>query len=498
MENYPDFFDAELLRKREELCQQGYTPYPYDFIATHKVIELCKNEKSLTDASTVVTVAGRIKSQRNMGASRFMDVYDETGKIQIYLNKSNLDSRNWNLLANLLDLGDYVLISGNVFRTRTGELSIKAVELQVLAKSVVRIPYGKEDKEQGYYQLNDPEIMYRERYLYWTLNGEARNLMELRSRIITAIRNWMTKEGFMEVQTPTVEMIYGGAEARPFETKIWALQNKNAFLRISPELYLKRYIVGGFPKVFSICQNFRNEGIDKSHNPEFSMMEWYEVGTDYNFQMSRFETLVADIAKEVLGSTIINYQGVEIDLAPPWNRLSVVDAIAQYVGLDVLKATAEELENFLAERNIKFPSGSAKGILIASIFEQFCEKHLIQPTFVIDHPIEISPLTKTKRGQPEFVERFEPFIFSMEIGNAYSELTDPVEQYNRFKQQKDVGSGEDFETHPLDYDFIKAVGIGMPPTGGVGLGIDRLIMLLTNSKSIREIIPFPMMKPKQL
>jgi lysyl-tRNA synthetase class 2 len=274
------------------------------------------------------------------------------------------------------------------------------------------------------------------------------------------------------------------------------LDNQKAYLRISPELYLKRYIASGFPKVFTICQNFRNEGIDKSHNPEFTMMEWYEAGTDYVRQMERFEQLISYLAKEIYGTMVITYQGRTIDLTPPWRRLSMTDAINEEIGKDVLQMDINDIESYMSAHNIDFFEGQPKGMLIAHLFEALCESKLIQPTFVIDHPLEISPLTKSKRGKPGFVERFEPYINCMEIGNAYSELTDPVEQFERLASQREIKTGDDFENHPVDYDFLKAVGVGLPPTGGVGIGIDRIIMLLTDSPTIRDIIPFPMMKPK--
>lgn len=320
--------------------------------------------------------------------------------------------------------------------------------------------------------------------------------MVLRSRIISSIRRWMEEREFLEVATPVIEAVYGGAEARPFRTSVWALGNREAFLRISPELYLKRYIVAGFERVFTICQNFRNEGIDHSHNPEFTMMEWYEAFTDYEDQMVRFETLVADVCREIHGATVVSYQGVKLDFTPPWRRISVVDALAAE-GIDVNGLSAEELSNMVHESNGDHPPVSW-GVAVAELFEKVCERKLVQPTFVLDHPVDISPLTKIKRGDPRFVERFEPYAFGMEIGNAYSELTDPVEQAERLLAQRDARRETEYETHPVDVDFIKAIGCGMPPTGGVGLGIDRLIMLLTDAPSIRDIVPFPMVKTEGL
>lgn len=490
----PDFFDSVLLQKREELIQLGINPYPYSYDKSHAIGEVIDNEEELIGARQNCSIVGRVVATRVMGKSIFFDVQDETARLQVYTNKNDFSDIQWKVVSKLTDIGDIVELTGFVFRTKMGELSLHAKAFNILCKSIVRIPFGKSADDKEFNQIADPEIKYRERYIYWQTNPEARAKIEKRFKIIQLVRNWMEKEGFLEVSTPTVEMVYGGAEARPFQTNIWALNNQTAFLRISPELYLKRFIAAGFPKVFSICQNFRNEGIDKSHNPEFTMMEWYEAGTDYFRQMERFEQLVSNLSMELYGTTTIIYQGKTIDLAVPWQRLSMVDAIKKFVGIDVLNMATSEIEAFLLEKGIEFTAGQSKGLLISLLFEETCEKELIQPTFIIDHPIEISPLTKSKRGAEGFVERFEPFINGMEVGNAYSELTDPVEQYVRLAAQRNKDE-EDYENHPIDFDFIKAVGVGLPPTGGVGIGIDRIIMLLTDSATIRDIIPFPMMKP---
>ena len=492
---YPNFFDVELLAKRERLIESGVNPYPYTFDRSHSIQHVVDNETALSESKTTCNLVGRVTAIRIMGKSLFFDLLDDTARIQIYAGKNDFTDAEWELITKLMDIGDYVNISGFVFRTRMGELSIHARKVQIVCKAVVRIPFGKATDEKVYNEVADPEIIYRERYIYWQTNQEARKKIEIRFRIISLIRQWMEKEGFLEVSTPTIEMVYGGAEARPFETNIWALNKQKAFLRISPELYLKRYIAAGFPKVFTICQNFRNEGIDKSHNPEFTMMEWYEAGTDYIRQMERFEQLVEYLAIEIFGSSTIEYQGKTINLAAPWKRITMINAIKQNAGIDVISMTELDIERYMTDNNIEFLEGQPKGILIAHLFEELCEKDLIQPTFVIDHPVEISPLTKIKRGMLGFVERFEPFINAMEVGNAYSELTDPVEQYERLAKQREVKSEDDFENHPIDLDFIKAVGVGLPPTGGVGLGVDRIIMLLTNSATIRDITPFPLMKP---
>lgn len=501
--NGTDFvdFDDQRLDNREELLDQGVDPYPYDYASTDSIQEVITKAEQVetTDAEYdfSVRVAGRIWARRPMGGSQFLDVRDATGKIQVYVREDEVPREVWEQLSPL-DIGDIIGVEGEVFDTQTGELTIRARDLAVLAKSVVPIPVGKETDEETFYRASDDEIKYRERYLHWLLHEEDRRRIRQRSTIISHIRDWMESNGFLEVSTPTIEMVYGGAEARPFRTNIWALDRREAFLRISPELYLKRYIVGGFDRVFTICQNFRNEGIDRSHNPEFTMMEWYEVHTDYEDQMVRFEELVSSVCEAVCGSTTITYQGTEIDFSTPWTRLPVLEALQSIAGIDASSASAGKLADELRARDEDVPEPITWGTAVAALFEATCEDALIQPTFIIDHPIEISPLTKVKRGDDRLVERFEPYAFGMEIGNAYSELTDPVEQLRRLRQTTSGNGEEDqgYEDHPIDPDFIKAIGCGMPPTGGVGLGIDRLVMLLTDANTIRDVIPFPMVRPK--
>jgi lysyl-tRNA synthetase, class II len=497
-------FDDNKMLKREKLLNSGLL-YPYSFNLTHKVEaaiqEAVKYEKKhLPLDGITVSLAGRVWSLRNMGKSFFFDLKDETNKIQVYCKKDLLSEYEWNQIS-LLDIGDIVGMTGYLFRTNTHELSVHATTILILTKTVVQIPLGKETDDKIYNRVSDPEVKYRERYLHWMVNNDDRNKMMLRFRIITEIRNWMEAEGFLEVTTPNIEMVYGGAEARPFKTNIWALDHQEAFLRISPELYLKRYIVAGFPKVFTICQNFRNEGIDSTHNPEFTMMEWYEAFTDYEYQMYRFEMLVSHICLKICGDTQITYQGTQINFAPPWKRLSMLDALKQYEDVDANYMTDDDLRGELTRRNITHPEPFTWGYAVVKLFEATCEEHLVQPTFLIDHPSDISPMTKAKRGDPRLVERFEPFIYGMEMGNAYSEMNDPILQLKEFIRQKEDqikrqnATSVDYTDNPIDIDFIKAIGCGLPPTGGVGLGIDRLIMLFTNSISIREIIPFPMIKP---
>ena len=487
-------FDPDLLKKREELLAEGLELYPYSYDRTHSLLEIRENEEQLMDKD--VRVAGRLLAYRGKGKMIFIDLGDLDGRIQVMLRKNEFDEKTWALIRHGLDLGDWLGISGTVFVTRMGELSIHAGSLEMLAKTVVRVPIPKSKDDQDWNKLADPETLYRERYLHWTTDPSARQKMVQRAQIISAMRSFLDESGFLEVTTPTIEMNYGGAEARPFETAIHALSDHPAFLRISPELPLKRFIVGGFPKVYTICQNFRNEGIDRSHNPEFTMLEWYEAFTDYNSQMERFEQLVSSVCEKACGSTQVVYDGKEIDFTPPWKRITILDSLKE-VGIDAGAMDEDALLEEYKNREIEPPRPFTWGHAVAGLFEALIEHTIEQPTFVCDHPVAISPLTKKKRGDDRLVERFEPIVMGMEIGNAYSELTDPVEQQERFIAQKSMGADKDgVENHPMDTDFLKAMGCGMPPTGGVGLGVDRVVMLLTDSHSIREVIAFPLMRTR--
>jgi lysyl-tRNA synthetase class 2 len=488
-------FDDELLKKRQDLIDKGIDPYPYSFERSHTISEVRQRQEELMDKD--VTIAGRLVAYRGKGKMIFADIHDFDGRIQLMLRKNEFDETMWEVIRRGLNLGDWIGVSGAVFVTQRGELSVKAMSLTVLAKTVVRVPIQKSKDDQSWNQLADPETLYRERYLHWITDPSVRQTMVARGKIVSAIRNFLDGRGFLEVTTPTIEMNYGGAEARPFETSIHALSNQPAFLRISPELPLKRFIVGGFEKVYTICQNFRNEGIDRSHNPEFSMIEWYEAFVDYDYQMRQFEELVSTVAETVTGSMKVTYSGKEIDFTPPWRRLTLLDGIQETLGIDAGSMDEDALREEFKKRELPLPKPFTWGHAIAELFGEFVEPKIDQPTFICDHPIEISPLTKKKRGDGRLVERFEPMVAGMEIGNAYSELTDPVEQKERFEAQKAMGEDKDgVDNHPMDLDFLKAVGCGMPPTGGVGLGIDRLVMLLTNSHSIRDVIAFPMMRSR--
>ncbi|MCF7888744.1 MAG: lysine--tRNA ligase, partial [Victivallales bacterium] len=474
-------FDDARLEKRETMLAEGAELYPYSYEDCTKINKITDKAKRQENAGEEITaegkIAGRIWAVRKMGRTVFMDLRDDTGKIQLYINNRPFSKQEFKRIAQL-DMGDIIGVEGPAFRTKMGELSIKVKKLTILAKTVVNIPMGKETDDKVFYRSSDTETKYRERYLHWMLDSNDRERIKKRFQIFTSIRKHMENAGFLEVTTPTIEFIYGGAEARPFKTSIWALNNKDAFLRISPELYLKRYIVAGFEKVYTICQNFRNEGIDATHNPEFTMMEWYEAYTDYNTQMERLERLIENVCKDVCGTAKITYQGTELDFTAPWKRMSMLEAVRVFAGINADNMSVDEIKSELDKHNIEYDPSINWGLGVVELFENLCEEHIVQPTFIIDHPIEVSPLTKIKRGDDRLVERFEPLVYGIELANAYSELTDPVKQMERFVQQREIqqhsqDKGQDWEDNPIDNDFIKAIGCGMPPTGGLGIGIDR-------------------------
>ncbi len=493
-------FDGIRLQKRKQLLEMDYNPYPYNFGDFTSVEEIRRygDSNTLTEEadSKEFTAVGRLWSKRKMGKSVFIDLKDQTAKIQGLVSRESIDPEYWKLISTL-DLGDIIAITGSLFMTKTGEMTMRLSKLEILSKTVVPIPMGKETDDKVFNRVADPEAKYRERYIDWMLDPEDRNRIFLRAKIISAVREVMESWGFIEVTTPTIEFVYGGAEARPFETSIWALGNSPAYMRISPELYLKRFIVAGFDKVYTICQNFRNEGIDNTHNPEFTMIEWYETFTDYEDQMRNFENLVSGVCQKVHGTTKITYQDREIEFKPPWRRITVLEALKEIAGIDADAMNLEELVAVMKKHEMKIEKNLSWGVAVMKLFEELCEDKLVQPTFIMNHPWEISPLTKIKRGDERFVERFEPYVCGMELGNAYSEMTDPVLQLERLQAQREPQEGQDYSDHPVDADFVKAIGCGMPPTGGVGVGIDRLVMLLTDSQNIRDIIPFPMYKPKK-
>lgn len=480
--------NALLKVRREKLAdlqERGKNPFEitkYD--VTHHSQEIKDNFEELNGKS--VTVAGRIMAKRVMGKASFCNIQDLQGNIQSYVARDNIGEESYADFKKY-DIGDIVGIKGDVFETKTGEKSIHAVEVVLLSKSLQILP-------EKFHGLTNTDIRYRQRYTDLIMNAEVKDTFVKRSKIISAIRKYLGNEGFLEVETPMLVANAGGAAARPFETHFNAL-DEDLKLRISLELYLKRLIVGGLERVYEIGRVFRNEGLDTRHNPEFTLMELYQAYTDYNGMMDLTENLYRYVAKEVLGTTTIVYNGIEMDLSKPFERITMVDAVKKYAGVDFNQIhTLEEARAVAKEHHVEFEERHKKGDILNLFFEEFVEEHLIQPTFLMDHPVEISPLTKKKPENPEYVERFEFFMNGWEMANAYSELNDPIDQRERFKAQEELLAQGDDEANTTDEDFLNALEIGMPPTGGIGFGIDRMCMLLTDSAAIRDVLLFPTMK----
>ena len=435
----------------------------------------------------VITIAGRMMSKRVMGKASFCNVQDLKGNIQSYVARDSVGEEAYKDFKKF-DIGDIVGIKGQVFRTKTGEISVHAEEITLLSKSLQILP-------EKFHGLTNTDVRYRQRYTDLIMNAEVKDTFVKRSRILSSIRRYLDGQGFLEVETPMLVANAGGAAARPFETHFNAL-DEDFKLRISLELYLKRLIVGGLERVYEIGRVFRNEGLDTRHNPEFTLMELYQAYTDYHGMMDLTENLYRHVAQEVLGTTKIVYNGVEMDLGKPFERITMVDAVKKYAGVDFDEIkTTEEAKAVAKEKGVEFEDRHKKGDILSLFFEEFAEEHLVQPTFVMDHPIEISPLTKKKPDNPDYVERFEFFMNGWEMANAYSELNDPIDQRERFKAQEELLAQGDEEANTTDEDFLNALEIGMPPTGGIGFGIDRMCMLLTDSAAIRDVLLFPTMKP---
>ena len=433
-----------------------------------------------------VSIAGRMMSKRVMGKASFCNVQDLKGDIQCYVARDDLGEEAYKEFKRM-DIGDIIGVKGIVFTTKMGEISIHAHSITLLSKSLQVLP-------EKYHGLTNTDMRYRQRYTDLIMNEDVRKTFVMRSKIISCIRRYLDGQGFLEVETPMLVSNAGGAAARPFETHYNAL-DEDVKLRISLELYLKRLIVGGMERVYEIGRVFRNEGLDTRHNPEFTLMELYQAYTDYNGMMDLTENMFRHVAQEVCGTTLIPYADVEIDLGKPFERLTMIDAIKKYTGIDFNEiATTEEAKKLADEKEIHYEKRHVRGDIINLFFEEFVEEHLIQPTFIMDHPVEVSPLTKRKPDKPEQVERFELFIYGREMCNAYSELNDPIDQRERFKAQEAALAAGDEEANTTDEDFMNALEIGMPPTGGIGYGIDRLVMLLTNSPAIRDVLLFPTMK----
>jgi lysyl-tRNA synthetase class 2 len=481
----------ERLRKLAEWRRRGIDPYPRRFERTHLAESLQQSFRDLPagqDSTTCARLAGRITARRLMGGASFLDLRDGSGRIQLHGTADLLGAERYELFTQI-DIGDFLGVEGLVFRTKKGELSIRVEQFTLLAKALRPLP-------EKWHGLQDVEIRYRQRYLDLIANEHARRIAITRSRIVSAMRRFLDNEGFLEVETPVLQPLYGGAAAKPFTTYHNALET-TLYLRISDELYLKRLIVGGLEKVYEIGKDFRNEGISTKHNPEFTQMECYWAYADYNDMLALTERMIFQIAKEVLGTTRILYQGHEIDLAPPWRRLPFQEALVKHTGIDIENyRTLPELCAHIENLKLAVAPQPTWGKQVDELLKTFVEPKLIQPTFVLDYPLELSPLAKKKPDNPRFVERFEPFIGAMEFGNAFSELNDPMDQRERFLAQEVMQRAGDEETQPLDEDFLAALEYGMPPTGGLGIGIDRLTMILTDSPSIREVVLFPALRPK--
>lgn len=449
-------------------------------------VEIIKAKISPLDGQKV-SIAGRIMSKRGMGKVGFVHVADIDGQIQLFVKKDILGEEEYNRFKKL-DIGDIIGAEGEVFTTQTGEISIRAEKITLLSKSLLPLP-------EKFHGMTDTDLRYRQRYIDLIMNADVKDTFIKRSKIIAAIRSYLSGQGFLEVETPMLVSNAGGAAARPFGTHFNAL-DEDFKLRISLELYLKRLIVGGLERVYEIGRVFRNEGLDTRHNPEFTLMELYQAYTDYHGMMDLTENLYRHVAQEVLGTTKIVYNGIEMDLGKPFERITMVDAVKKYSGVDFNEIhTLDEARAAAKEHHVEFEARHKKGDILNLFFEEFAEEHLIQPTFVMDHPVEISPLTKKKPENPDYVERFEFFMNGWEMANAYSELNDPIDQRERFKAQEEQLAQGDEEANTTDEDFMNALEIGMPPTGGIGFGIDRMCMLLTDSAAIRDVLLFPTMKP---
>ncbi|MCT1403541.1 lysine--tRNA ligase [Paenibacillus sp. p3-SID867] len=489
---------SELLQirrnKLDELRKLGIDPFGGKYEREHHAGDILKqydelSKEELEEKQVEVNLAGRIMAKRGMGKASFAHIQDLSGRIQIYVRQDSIAEAQYEAFS-ILDLGDIIGVKGVLFKTKTGETTIKVKELEVLSKSLYPLP-------EKFHGLKDVELRYRQRYVDLIINPDVQKTFIARSRIIQSMRRYLDSQGYLEVETPTLHSIAGGAAARPFITHHNAL-DMELYMRIAIELHLKRLIVGGLEKVYEIGRVYRNEGISTRHNPEFTMIELYEAYADYKDIMALTENMIAHIAQEVLGTQVISYQGHEVDLTPQWRRVSMVDAVKEVVGVDFsVQMSNEEAHRLAKEHKVPVEPHMTFGHILNAFFEQFVEETLIQPTFVTGHPVEISPLAKKNDVDPRFTDRFELFIVAREHANAFSELNDPIDQRQRFEaQMKEKEQGND-EAHEMDEDFLRALEYGMPPTGGLGIGIDRLIMLLTNSPSIRDVLLFPHMRNKE-
>ncbi len=492
MEEKQDLY-GQRLEKLARIRETKEEPFKYSYPRTHTIKEACEAyEKRSGDEGPRVRLAGRLLALRFHGKTTFADLGDETGRLQIFFGKNDLGDERHDFITKLLNIGDFIGAEGEMFSTRTGQTTLRALDFSLLTKSLRPLP-------EKWHGLKDVETRLRKRYLDLLSNEDVRRTFRARSRIVKAVREFLDARGFIEVETPMLHPIPGGAMARPFVTYHNAL-DRDQYLRVAPELYLKRLLVGGFEKVYEINRNFRNEGLSQRHNPEFTMLELYEAYVDYEAVMELVEEMVSRVAQEVTGGDAFVYQGNEISVKPPWPRIQFFEAIKEHSGVD-LESTAEEPETraavaqeAVAHLNLDIDEGAGYGKICDEMLKTFVIPKLITPTFIIDHPMELSPLAKGKRGKPHLTERFQPYIGGIEIGNAFSELNDPLEQRARFEAQMKLRELGDEEAQRLDEDFITALEYGMPPAGGLGVGIDRLVMLLTDSPTIRDVILFPQLR----
>lgn len=476
---------SERIEKLEEL---GVKPYARNYHRTHVCSDIVDNWESYSEKEETVSAAGRLKTIRNMGKASFADLVDGSGKIQVYFKKNKLPEGKYDIFKQV-DIGDIIGVRGKVFKTRTGEITIFAEDFSLLTKSMRELP-------EKFHGLRDVEIRYRQRYVDLIANPEVKKLFETRIRVLRHIRNFLDERGFLEVETPMMQSKPGGAAAKPFITHHNAL-DIDLYMRVAPELYLKRVAVGGFERIFEINRNFRNEGISTKHNPEFTMLELYQAYADYNDMMDITEAIISDTVESVHGNSKIAFQQQELDFSTPWKRIKWFDAFREIGGVDITTSTnKEELLNICKEKNISMDPSLNKGQIIDKLFGLTVEEKLVQPTFIYDYPTEISPLARQHDDDPELTERFELFISAFEVANAFTELTDPAEQLRRFERQQELRDAGDEEAHEIDHDFIRALQYGLPPTGGLGIGIDRLVMILTDSPTIRDVIFFPLLRPE--
>jgi lysyl-tRNA synthetase class 2 len=482
----------ETVRKQKlnELREKGINPYAYSYEIKNHASEINEKYAKLKPEEQTkdkVSVAGRIMQLRSMGKIAFVHLQDMTGKVQLYFRENDLGKDKYKILKKI-DIGDIIGAKGNVFKTKKGEVTVYVDGFELLTKSLLPLP-------EKWHGLKDPELRYRQRYVDLVMNPEVKSTFLVRDKIIEHIREYMKKEGYVEVATPILQSQYGGANARPFVSKLNALDMR-VYMRISNEMYLKRLIVGGFEKIFEFSVDFRNEGIDRTHNPEFTLFEAMTAYSDYFGGMKLVEELTEYVVKNVTGGTKIKYQGKDIDFKAPWKRITVRDAIKKYAGIDIEAVSDDEIADFAAKHNIQIEGGFEKGAAIMAIVEEFCEKHFVQPTILYDYPIETSSLAKPKRDNPRYAERFEHYINCFEVGNHYSELNDPNVLVENWKKQEEALKKGQAEAQRMDEDFINALKVGMPPACGIGIGVDRMVMLLTDQTSIRDVIFFPFMRPK--